>query len=161
MRWRAPSIRARRWCAYEQKRLPMTAEIVRSNRRGGPEGVIDAVEQLAPDGFDRCRERAELCPARGDRARLCQQGRLRGCARACSGAGVAICTRHCEERRACSTLEGGRSDPFSSHAAMDRRIARTSTAMMLAHAPGGGGRKWMLYSAAIATTSSGFCSFML
>jgi hypothetical protein len=26
-------------------------EIVRSNRRGGPEGVIDAVEQLAPDGF--------------------------------------------------------------------------------------------------------------
>jgi hypothetical protein len=29
------------------------------------------------------------------------------------------------------------------------------------HAPGGGGRKWMLYSAAIATTSSGFCSFML
>jgi thiazole synthase ThiGH ThiG subunit len=29
----------------------MTAEIVRSNRRGGPEGVIDAVEQLAPDGF--------------------------------------------------------------------------------------------------------------
>src|SRR3954464_3284437 len=38
--------------AYEQKRLPMTAEIVRANRRGGPEGVIDAVEQLAPDGFD-------------------------------------------------------------------------------------------------------------
>ena len=29
---------------YEQTRLPMTAEIVRSNRRGGPEGVIDAVE---------------------------------------------------------------------------------------------------------------------
>jgi 2-polyprenyl-6-methoxyphenol hydroxylase-like FAD-dependent oxidoreductase len=38
--------------AYEQKRLPMTAEIVRSNRRGGPEGVIDAVEQIAPNGFD-------------------------------------------------------------------------------------------------------------
>src|SRR3981081_3855199 len=38
--------------AYEQKRLPMTAEVVRSNRRGGPEGVIDAVEQLAPNGFD-------------------------------------------------------------------------------------------------------------
>jgi 2-polyprenyl-6-methoxyphenol hydroxylase-like FAD-dependent oxidoreductase len=38
--------------AYEQKRLPMTAEIVRANRRGGPEGVIDAVEKLAPDGFD-------------------------------------------------------------------------------------------------------------
>jgi 2-polyprenyl-6-methoxyphenol hydroxylase-like FAD-dependent oxidoreductase len=38
--------------AYETKRLPMTAEIVRANRRGGPEGVIDAVEQIAPDGFD-------------------------------------------------------------------------------------------------------------
>lgn len=37
--------------AYERKRLPMTAEIVASNRRGGPEGVIDAVEQLAPQGF--------------------------------------------------------------------------------------------------------------
>ena len=36
---------------YEQARLPMTAEIVRSNRRGGPEGVIDAVEARAPDGF--------------------------------------------------------------------------------------------------------------
>ena len=38
--------------AYEQKRLPITAEIVRANRRGGSEGVIDAVEQLAPDGFE-------------------------------------------------------------------------------------------------------------
>jgi 5-methylphenazine-1-carboxylate 1-monooxygenase len=36
---------------YEQARLPATAEIVRSNRRGGPEGVIDAVEARAPDGF--------------------------------------------------------------------------------------------------------------
>jgi len=36
---------------YEQTRLPMTADIVRSNRRGGPEGVIDAVEARAPDGF--------------------------------------------------------------------------------------------------------------
>jgi len=36
---------------YEQARLPMTAEIVRSNRRGGPEGVIDTVEARAPDGF--------------------------------------------------------------------------------------------------------------
>jgi 2-polyprenyl-6-methoxyphenol hydroxylase-like FAD-dependent oxidoreductase len=38
--------------AYEQERLPMTAQIVRMNRKGGPEGVIDAVENLAPDGFD-------------------------------------------------------------------------------------------------------------
>jgi 2-polyprenyl-6-methoxyphenol hydroxylase-like FAD-dependent oxidoreductase len=37
--------------AYEAERLPKTAEIVRSNRKGGPEGVIDAVEALAPDGF--------------------------------------------------------------------------------------------------------------
>ncbi|WP_029031219.1 flavin-dependent oxidoreductase [Salinarimonas rosea] len=37
--------------AYEAERLPKTAEIVRANRRGGPEGVIDAVEALAPDGF--------------------------------------------------------------------------------------------------------------
>jgi len=37
---------------YEETRLAPTAEIVRSNRRGGPEGVIDAVEGLAPDGFD-------------------------------------------------------------------------------------------------------------
>ena len=37
---------------YEQARLGPTAEIVHSNRKGGPEGVIDAVEGLAPDGFD-------------------------------------------------------------------------------------------------------------
>jgi 2-polyprenyl-6-methoxyphenol hydroxylase-like FAD-dependent oxidoreductase len=37
--------------AYERDRLPPTADIVRSNRKGGPEGVIDAVEALAPDGF--------------------------------------------------------------------------------------------------------------
>ncbi len=37
--------------AYEQARLPATAEIVRMNRRGGPEGVIDAVEARAPEGF--------------------------------------------------------------------------------------------------------------
>ncbi|QIG98842.1 MULTISPECIES: flavin-dependent oxidoreductase [unclassified Bradyrhizobium] len=36
---------------YDRQRLPMTADIVASNRRGGPEGVIDAVEQLAPQGF--------------------------------------------------------------------------------------------------------------
>jgi 5-methylphenazine-1-carboxylate 1-monooxygenase len=39
--------------AYEQERLPMTAQIVRMNRKGGPEGVIDVVEELAPDGFNR------------------------------------------------------------------------------------------------------------
>jgi len=37
--------------AYEQDRLAPTAQIVRMNRKGGPEGVIDVVEGLAPDGF--------------------------------------------------------------------------------------------------------------
>ena len=37
--------------AYEQERLPPTAQIVRMNRKGGPEGVIDVVEGLAPQGF--------------------------------------------------------------------------------------------------------------
>ncbi len=37
---------------YEAARLGPTAEIVHSNRSGGPEGVIDAVEARAPDGFD-------------------------------------------------------------------------------------------------------------
>jgi 5-methylphenazine-1-carboxylate 1-monooxygenase len=32
-------------------RGPKTAEIVRSNRNGGPERVIDEVEKLAPAGF--------------------------------------------------------------------------------------------------------------
>ena len=29
----------------------MTAQVVQMNRRGGPEEVIDAVEQRAPEGF--------------------------------------------------------------------------------------------------------------
>lgn len=37
---------------YEALRREPTAAIVHSNRQGGPEGVIDAVEQVAPDGFD-------------------------------------------------------------------------------------------------------------
>jgi 2-polyprenyl-6-methoxyphenol hydroxylase-like FAD-dependent oxidoreductase len=41
---------------YEQERLPMTAQIVRMNRTGGPEGVIDAVEARAPDGFSNIDE---------------------------------------------------------------------------------------------------------
>jgi 5-methylphenazine-1-carboxylate 1-monooxygenase len=42
--------------AYEAVRLPMTAQIVRMNRRGGPEGVIDAVEARAPEGFSNIEE---------------------------------------------------------------------------------------------------------
>src|SRR5262249_41028733 len=41
---------------YEQERLPPTAQIVRMNRTGGPEGVIDAVEARAPDGFGNIDE---------------------------------------------------------------------------------------------------------
>jgi hypothetical protein len=37
--------------AYDAERRPMTAEIVLNNRKGGPEGVIDVLEQRAPDGF--------------------------------------------------------------------------------------------------------------
>jgi 2-polyprenyl-6-methoxyphenol hydroxylase-like FAD-dependent oxidoreductase len=37
---------------YECDRLPKTAEIVRLNRKGGPERVIDEVEKRAPSGFE-------------------------------------------------------------------------------------------------------------
>ena len=37
---------------YEQERLPKTAEVVRTNRIGGPERVIDEVEKRSPRGFD-------------------------------------------------------------------------------------------------------------
>ncbi|SHG93683.1 flavin-dependent oxidoreductase [Marivita hallyeonensis] len=37
---------------YERDRRPKTADIVRQNRIGGPERVIDEVERLAPEGFD-------------------------------------------------------------------------------------------------------------
>jgi 5-methylphenazine-1-carboxylate 1-monooxygenase len=33
--------------AYDVERRPATADIVRSNRKGGPEGVIDRVERRA------------------------------------------------------------------------------------------------------------------
>ena len=47
----APSTSSHALWMYEQERLPSTAQIVRMNRKGGPEGVIDAVEERAPDGF--------------------------------------------------------------------------------------------------------------
>ncbi len=37
--------------AYDAERVPATAAIVRSNRNGGPERVIDLVASRAPDGF--------------------------------------------------------------------------------------------------------------
>ena len=36
---------------YDAERRPMTAEIVLNNRKGGPERVIDVLEERAPDGF--------------------------------------------------------------------------------------------------------------
>jgi 2-polyprenyl-6-methoxyphenol hydroxylase-like FAD-dependent oxidoreductase len=49
--------------AYEATRLSATAKIVQDNRTGGPERVIDVVEERAPDGFanlDEVVSRAEL-----------------------------------------------------------------------------------------------------
>ena len=37
--------------AYDARRRPATAEVVRSNRAGGPERVIDLVASRAPGGF--------------------------------------------------------------------------------------------------------------
>jgi 2-polyprenyl-6-methoxyphenol hydroxylase-like FAD-dependent oxidoreductase len=39
--------------AYEAERLPATAAVVRSNRAGGPERVVDLVAGRAPRGFGR------------------------------------------------------------------------------------------------------------
>jgi 5-methylphenazine-1-carboxylate 1-monooxygenase len=49
--------------AYEAARLSVTAKIVQDNRAGGPERVIDVVEERAPDGFahlDEVASHAEL-----------------------------------------------------------------------------------------------------
>jgi 2-polyprenyl-6-methoxyphenol hydroxylase-like FAD-dependent oxidoreductase len=37
--------------SYDAERRPTTAEIVLNNRKGGPERVIDVLEERAPDGF--------------------------------------------------------------------------------------------------------------
>lgn len=42
--------------AYEDERLPKTADVVRLNRKGGPERVIDEVEKRAPAGFDNVED---------------------------------------------------------------------------------------------------------
>jgi 2-polyprenyl-6-methoxyphenol hydroxylase-like FAD-dependent oxidoreductase len=42
--------------AYEAARLPATARLVRDNRSGGPERIIDVVEDRAPDGFANLEE---------------------------------------------------------------------------------------------------------
>lgn len=42
--------------SYEAQRLAITSEIVRNNRNGGPERMIDLVTSRAPDGFDRLED---------------------------------------------------------------------------------------------------------
>jgi 2-polyprenyl-6-methoxyphenol hydroxylase-like FAD-dependent oxidoreductase len=44
--------------AYEAERLEVTAQIVYTNRKGGPEGVIDLVDSRAPDGFEKLSDAA-------------------------------------------------------------------------------------------------------
>lgn len=59
--------------AYEAERLPKTAEIVRTNRKGGPERVVDVVSERAPDGFTRLEHviaRDELAAIAGGYARM-------------------------------------------------------------------------------------------
>jgi 5-methylphenazine-1-carboxylate 1-monooxygenase len=49
--------------AYEAAHLSATAKIVQDNRSGGPERLIDVVEERAPDGFahlDEVASHAEL-----------------------------------------------------------------------------------------------------
>jgi 2-polyprenyl-6-methoxyphenol hydroxylase-like FAD-dependent oxidoreductase len=42
--------------AYDAERRPITAEIVLNNRKGGPERVIDVLEERAPEGFNDVNE---------------------------------------------------------------------------------------------------------
>ncbi len=59
--------------AYAAERLPKTAEIVRANRKGGPERVVDEVSARAPDGFARLEDvisREELTAIAGGYAQM-------------------------------------------------------------------------------------------
>jgi 5-methylphenazine-1-carboxylate 1-monooxygenase len=50
-------------CRYDRKRRPIMNDIVLRNRRLGPEGVLQLVEERAPNGFDRIDDvvsRAEI-----------------------------------------------------------------------------------------------------
>jgi 5-methylphenazine-1-carboxylate 1-monooxygenase len=41
---------------YEAERIPATSALVRSNRQGGPERVVDVVSERAPNGFDKLED---------------------------------------------------------------------------------------------------------
>jgi 2-polyprenyl-6-methoxyphenol hydroxylase-like FAD-dependent oxidoreductase len=54
--------------AYDAERRPKTAELVRLNRLGGPERMVDVVSARAPDGFERLEDvitREELAAIAG------------------------------------------------------------------------------------------------
>jgi 5-methylphenazine-1-carboxylate 1-monooxygenase len=74
--------------AYDEERRPATTAIVQANRAGGPEGVIDAVNNLAPDGFDDI----ETVFPRAERERI-----ARGYARA-SGLAAPVSTSPAEQQ---------------------------------------------------------------
>ena len=59
--------------AYEDERRPLTSAIVALNRAGGPERVIDLVEERAPDGFAR---RDDVASDQELRSLLAEYGRL-------------------------------------------------------------------------------------
>lgn len=59
--------------AYEDIRRPATTDIVMANRKGGPERVIDLIEQRAPNGFDDLHDVAtpeELRAVVGDYSKM-------------------------------------------------------------------------------------------
>jgi 2-polyprenyl-6-methoxyphenol hydroxylase-like FAD-dependent oxidoreductase len=59
--------------AYAAERLPKVAEIVRANRKGGPERAVDEVSARAPDGFARLEDvisREELAAIAGGYAQM-------------------------------------------------------------------------------------------
>lgn len=64
--------------AYDAVRRPATAAIVAANRKGGPEGVIDFVEERAPEGYEDVHDvatEAELRAIVGDYEKLQVTGR--------------------------------------------------------------------------------------
>jgi 2-polyprenyl-6-methoxyphenol hydroxylase-like FAD-dependent oxidoreductase len=62
---------------YEAERVPATSAIVLSNRKGGPERVVDVVSERAPDGFEHIDDvisRDELMAISGSYATMAGYG---------------------------------------------------------------------------------------
>jgi hypothetical protein len=122
--------------------LILRSALLRASRRMAASGVLPSFEMLASQApqdeagvFSRSRTRA-----------ACFNGLLRT---------LTVIARSGATKQ--SILSWRLLDCFASPAMTVSKAPRCH----VFHAPGGGGRKWMLNSAAIATTSSGFCSFML